>query len=53
MNVSDQPEVKRMSNKEWIDFLSKQFNVSRTTAKSMLHELMRGKAWDNFKKRFS
>lgn len=51
--MNEQPEVKRMSNKEWVDLLSKQFNVSRTTAREMLHELMRHKAWDNFKKRFS
>lgn len=42
-----------MTSKEWIDFLSEQFNVSRTTAKEMLHILMKCKAEDNFKKQFS
>ena len=47
-----QPERKRMSNKEWIDFLSEQFDVSRTSAREMLHGLMKWKAEDNFKKQF-
>lgn len=29
-----------MTNKEWTDLLSKEFHVSRTTAKNMLHVLM-------------
>lgn len=29
-----------MTNKEWTDLLSKEFRVSRTTAKNMLHVLM-------------
>ena len=49
---SAQPERKRMSNKEWIDFLSEQFDVSRTSAREMLHGLMKWKAEDNFKKQF-
>lgn len=48
-----QPERKKMSNKEWVDFLSEQFTVSRTSAREMLHGLMRWKAEDNFKKQFS
>lgn len=39
-----------MTNKDWIDFLSCQFNVSRTTAREMLHVLMILKCKDNFKK---
>ena len=44
---------KKMSNKQWIDLLSEQFNVSRTTAKEMLHVMMKIKKEDNFKKQFS
>ena len=50
---SAQPERKKMSNKEWVDFLSEQFTVSRTSAREMLHGLMRWKAEDNFKNQFS
>ena len=50
---SAQLERKKMSNKEWVDFLSEQFTVSRTSAREMLHGLMRWKAEDNFKKQFS
>ena len=50
---SAQPEHKKMSNKEWVDFLSEQFAVSRTSAREMLHGLMRWKAEDNFKKQYS
>lgn len=50
---SAEPERKKMTNKEWKDFLCEQFNVSRTTAKGMLHALMCAKAEDNFKKQFS
>ena len=42
-----------MTNSEWIDFLSKEFNISRTSAKEMLHVMMSVKREDNFKKRFS
>lgn len=48
-----EPERKKMSNKEWVDFLSEQFTVSRTSAREMLHGLMRWKAEDNFKKQFN
>lgn len=30
----------RLTNKEWIDFLTAQFDVSRTSAKDMLHGMM-------------
>ena len=50
---SAQPERKKMSNKEWVDFLSEQFTVSRTSAREMLHGLMKWKAEDNFKKQYS
>ena len=43
----------KMSNKDWIDFLSEQFNVSRTSAKDMLHIMMSVKKEDNFKKMFN
>lgn len=45
--------VKRLTNKEWISFLAAQFNISRTSAKEMLHVMMSVKKEDNFKKMFS
>ncbi len=42
-----------MTNHEWIDFLSEQFDVSRTSAKEMLHAMISVKKEDNFKKQFS
>lgn len=36
-----------MTNSEWIDFLSEQFDISRTSSKEMLHTMM------SLKKRFS
>ena len=45
-------ENKRMSNKEWIDFLCEQFDISRTSAKDMLHVMMKVKKMDNFKKQW-
>lgn len=45
-------ESKRMTNKEWIDLLSKEFNVSRTSARDMLHAMMTIKRYDNFKRVF-
>ncbi len=44
---------KRLTNKEWIDFLSEQFDVSRTSARDMLHAMMSVKKEDNFKKQFN
>lgn len=43
----------RMSNKEWIDFLSEAFDVSRTTARDMLHSLCILKRYDNLKRPFN
>ena len=48
---SSQPE--RMTNRQWIDFLSAQFDISRTSAKEMLHGMMQCKKEDNFKKLFN
>ncbi len=50
-----EPEHKtgRLSNKEWIDFLVAQFDISRTSARDMLHVMMQVKREDNFKKQFS
>lgn len=48
---SAQPE-RKISNKEWIDFLVFQFDISRTSAKEMLHGMMQWKKEDNFKKQF-
>ena len=52
---SAQPERKtgRMSNKDWIDFLCEQFEISRTSARDMLHEMMKCKKEDNFKRIFN
>ena len=41
-----------MTNREWIDLLSKEFAVSRTSARDMLHALMTIKRYDNFKRVF-
>jgi len=49
----DDFENKRMSNKKWIDFLCEQFDISRTSARDMLHVMMSIKKEDNFKKQFS
>lgn len=43
----------KLTNHEWIDFLTKQFDISRTSAKEMLHAMMSVKKEDNFKKQFS
>lgn len=53
-DINETTSIKRkMSNKEWIDFLVSQFDVSRTSAKEMLHCMMRCKKEDNFKKQFN
>lgn len=44
---------KRFTNKEWIDLLSEQFDVSRTSAKDMLHVMMLIKRKDDIKRRYS
>lgn len=41
------------TNKEWIDLLTKEFDISRTSAKEMLHVMMSVKKEDNFKKQFN
>ena len=48
---SVQPE--RMTNRQWVDFLSAKFDISRTSAKEMLHGMMQWKKEDNFKKLFN
>jgi hypothetical protein len=52
---SAQPERKtgRMSNKDWIDFLCEQYDISRTSARDMLHGMMKCKKEDNFKRIFN
>jgi hypothetical protein len=42
-----------MTNREWIDLLSEEFNVSRTSARDMLHALMVIKKQDNFKRMYN
>lgn len=41
---------RKMTNREWVDFLVEQFEVSRTTARDMLHSLMVLKTYDNYKR---
>lgn len=48
-----EPKTGRLSNREWIDFLVAQFDISRTSARDMLHVMMQVKREDNFKKQFS
>ena len=50
--VNMQPNIK-LTNSEWIDFHSEQFDISRTSAKEMLHVMMSVKREDNFKKQFN
>lgn len=52
IKVLEQPDIK-LTNSEWIDFLAEQFDISRTSAKEMLHAMMSVKREDNFKKQFS
>lgn len=42
----------KLNNSEWVDLLSDQFNVSRNSAKNMLHFMMIIKKRDNFNKQF-
>lgn len=51
--VQPKPKTGHLSNKDWVDLLTEQFNVSRTSAKEMLHAMMSVKKEDNFKKQFS
>lgn len=39
-----------MTNQEWILFLAKEWNVSNTSARDMLHSLFLHKKFDNIKK---
>ena len=41
-----------MTNQEWIKFLCEHWNVSKTIAKEMLHEMHRLKRIDKFNKEF-
>lgn len=50
--INMQPNIK-LTNSDWIDFLVEQFDISRTSAKEMLHAMMSVKREDNFKKQFS
>lgn len=43
----------KLTNHDWINFLTEQFDISRTSAKEMLHVMMSVKKEDNFKKQFS
>lgn len=52
-SLSSAERKRKMSNKEWIDFLQEQFHVSRTSTRDMLHGMMHCKKEDNFKKQFS
>ena len=52
INGTPLPKIK-FTNPEWIDFLCEQFEISRTSAKEMLHVMMSVKREDNFKKQFS
>lgn len=51
--LEQEPKMGRLTNSEWIDFLSEQFDISRTSAREMLHVMMSVKKEDNFKKQFS
>ena len=44
--------TKKMSNGDWINFLVRKFDVSRTIAKEMLHSMMEWKKTDRFNKQF-
>lgn len=50
--INMQTKIK-FTNSEWIDFLCEQFDISRTSAKEMLHAMMSVKREDNLKKQFS
>jgi len=50
--INMQPKIK-FTNSEWLDFLCEQFEISRTSAKEMLHAMMSVKKEDNFKKQFN
>ena len=53
INVRSKNEPHKLSNREWKEFLAKQFRVSKTSAKEMLHGMMQWKNMDNFKRTFN
>lgn len=53
LSANPQPNIIKLTNRDWINFLVEQFDISRTSAKEMLHVMMRVKWEDNFKKQFS
>lgn len=53
ISANPQPHIIKLTNRDWINFLVEQFDISRTSAKQMLHVMMRVKWEDNFKKQFS
>lgn len=42
----------RMTNSDWKELLAEHWNISKTSAKEMLHGMYQMKAEDNFKKQF-
>jgi len=50
MIINDKLEL---SNHDWIEFLSQQFDVNKTTAREMIHKLMIIKSVDNIKNELS
>lgn len=40
-----QKEQKKMTNREWIDLIAKEFNVSNSMAKHMLHGMYEAKKY--------
>ena len=52
-DVLPKNERHKLSNREWKEFLSRQFDISKTSAKEMLHGMMRWKKEDNFKRIFN
>jgi predicted RNA-binding Zn-ribbon protein involved in translation (DUF1610 family) len=51
--IDGKDEPRKLSNREWKEFLAKQFGISKTSAKQMLHGMMRWKKEDNFKRTFN
>jgi hypothetical protein len=41
--IDGKDEPHKLSNREWKDFLSQQFDISKTSAREMLHGMMRWK----------
>lgn len=53
INVRSRDKSRKLSNREWKEFLAKQFGISKTSAKEMLHGMMQWKNMDNFKRTFN